>query len=242
MKGGISLTIILFITIILFASILQTSTGFGFSIMATPFLLLLFEPKEAIQINLLLSLVISLALIRKIRQDVDIGILKRFIIGSIPGLPIGIFIFLLVNTSYLKMGIGIVILTLTFILIINVRLKTSNRKDLVVGSLSGALTTGIGMPGPPLLLYFAGTATDKERLRATTLAFYLYIYAVSLLIQVAFAGTSKTVWTSSVMALPLVAIGLYVGQLLFNHINQKTFRLFTYVILLFTGFYLLLQS
>lgn len=242
MKGGITLTIILFITIILFASILQTSTGFGFSIMATPFLLLLFEPKEAIQINLLLSLVISLALIRKIRQDVDIGILKRFIIGSIPGLPIGIFIFLLVNTSYLKMGIGIVILTLTFLLIINVRLKTSNRKDLVVGSLSGALTTGIGMPGPPLLLYFAGTATDKERLRATTLAFYLYIYAVSLLIQVAFAGTSKTVWTSSVMALPLVAIGLYVGQLLFNHINQKTFRLFTYVILLFTGFYLLLQS
>ena len=210
--------------------------------MATPFLLLIFEAKEAIQINLLLSLVISLALIQKIRQDVDTEILKRFIIGSLPGLPIGILVFLLVNTSYLKMGIGIVILTLTFLLIFNFRLEKSNRRDMIVGSLSGALTTGIGMPGPPLLLYFSGTATDKERLRATTLAFYLYIYAVSLLIQVAFAGTSTTVWTSSIMALPLVAIGLYVGQLLFNHINQKTFRLFTYVILLFTGFYLLLQS
>lgn len=242
MKGGTSLTIIVFIIIILFASVLQTSTGFGFSIMATPFLLLIFEAKEAIQINLLLSLVISLALIQKIRQDVDTEILKRFIIGSLPGLPIGILVFLLVNTSYLKMGIGIVILTLTFLLIFNFRLEKSNRRDMIVGSLSGALTTGIGMPGPPLLLYFSGTATDKERLRATTLAFYLYIYAVSLLIQVAFAGTSKTVWTSSIMALPLVAIGLYVGQLLFNHINQKTFRLFTYVILLFTGFYLLLQS
>ena len=236
------MTVLLFITIILLASILQTSTGFGFSIMATPFLLLLFEANEAIQINLLLSLVISLALIRKIRKDVDIGILKRFIIGSLPGLPIGILVFLLVNTSYLKMGIGVVILTLTLLLIFNVRLEKSNRRDMAVGSLSGALTTGIGMPGPPLLLYFSGTATDKERLRATTLAFYLYIYAVSLLIQVVFAGTSKTVWTSSLMALPLVAIGLYVGQLLFNHINQKTFRLFTYVILLFTGLYLLLQS
>lgn len=236
------MTIILFITIILLASILQTSTGFGFSIMATPFLLLLFEANEAIQINLLLSLVISLALIRRIRQDVDIEILKRFIIGSLPGLPIGILVFLLVNTNHLKTGIGLVILTLTLLLIFNFRLKQSNRRDMVVGSLSGALTTGIGMPGPPLLLYFSGTATEKERLRATTLAFYLYIYAVSLFIQVAFAGTSKTVWTSSAMALPLVAIGLYVGQLLFNHINQKTFRLFTYVILLFTGIYLLLQS
>src|SRR5690625_6271974 len=55
--------IILFIVIILLASILQTSTGFGFSIMATPFLLLMFEAREAIQINLILSLVISCALI-----------------------------------------------------------------------------------------------------------------------------------------------------------------------------------
>lgn len=242
LKGGIRLTVLLFIVIILLAAILQTSTGFGFSIMATPFLLLIFEAREAIQINLLLSLVISLALIRKIRRDVDTGILKRFIIGSLPGLPIGIIVFLLVNTNHLKMGIGIVILVLTLLLIFNFRINKSKRKDFVVGSLSGALTTGIGMPGPPLLLYFSGTATEKERLRATTLAFYLYIYAVSLLIQAVFAGTSKTVWISSGMALPLVAIGLYVGQRLFNHINQKTFRVFTYVILLFTGIYLLLQS
>ncbi len=60
--------ILLFIMIILVASLLQTSTGFGFSILATPFLLLLFEPAEAIQINLILSLVISLALITKIKK------------------------------------------------------------------------------------------------------------------------------------------------------------------------------
>lgn len=236
------MTFLLFIIIILLASILQTSTGFGFSIMATPFLLLLFEAKEAIQINLLLSLVISLALIRKIRHDIDTGILKRFIIGSVPGLPIGILVFLLVNTNHLKMGIGLVILVLTLLLLFNFRIKKSHPKDFVVGGVSGALTTGIGMPGPPLLLYFSGTATEKESLRATTLAFYLYIYAVSLLIQVAFAGTSKTVWVSSATALPLVAIGLYIGQRLFNHINQKIFRLFTYAILLFTGIYLLLQA
>ena len=236
------MTILLFITIILLASILQTSTGFGFSIMATPFLLLLFEAKEAIQINLFLSLVISLALIRRIRNDIDTGILKRFVVGSLPCLPVGIFVFLLVNTSHLKMGIGILILALTFLLICNFHLRKSNRRDLIVGGISGALTTGMGMPGPPLLLYFSGTATGKESLRATTLAFYLYIYAVSLLIQLAFAGTSKTVWTSSAMALPLVAIGLYVGQHLFNHLNQKIFRLFTYVILLFTGIYLLVQA
>lgn len=39
--------------------------------MATPFLLLLFLPQDAIQINIVLSLIISIALIWKMRADVD---------------------------------------------------------------------------------------------------------------------------------------------------------------------------
>lgn len=78
--------VIAFIIIILVASVLQTSTGFGFSILATPFLLLIFEPIEAIQINLILSFIISSALIMKIRKDVDFGILRRFVVGSAVGL------------------------------------------------------------------------------------------------------------------------------------------------------------
>lgn len=233
---------VLFFVIILVASILQTSTGFGFSILATPFLLLIFEPKEAIQINLLLSLVISSALLTKILKDIDFEVLKRLIFGSVIGLPIGIMIFLLIDINKIKMTISLIILVLTIMLILKVRMKQNKKRDLIVGGLSGSLTTSIGMPGPPLLLYFSGTDTQKEKLRGTTLAFYLFIYLVSLIIQVIFAGTSKTVWVSSGIALPLVLIGLYLGQLLFKRINQNVFRIFTYVILLFTGLYLLLES
>lgn len=233
---------ILFFAIILVASILQTSTGFGFSILATPFLLLIFEPMEAIQINLLLSLVISGALITKILKDIDFEVLKRLIFGSVIGVPIGIMIFLLIDINKIKLGISLIILVLTIMLILRFRMKQNKERDLIVGGLSGSLTTSIGMPGPPLLLYFSGTDTQKEKLRGTTLAFYLFIYLVSLIIQVVFVGTSKTVWVSSGIALPLVLIGLYLGQLLFKRINQNTFRIFTYVILLFTGLYLLFES
>lgn len=235
-------SIFLFIVVILLASILQTSTGFGFSIMATPFLLLLFAPREAIQINLALSLVISSVLIMKIRHDVDTGILKRFIIGSSAGLPIGILIFLLADMTKLKLGISIVILALTILLFFQFRTHQSLRRDFIVGGISGAMTTSIGMPGPPLLLYFSGTDTKKEELRATTLAFYLFIYFVSLLIQVVFAGTTIEVWKAGGLALPVVLAGLVFGQLLFQWINQRLFQLFMYMILLFTGVYLLLES
>lgn len=234
--------IMLFFTIILVASILQTSTGFGFSILATPFLLLMFEPTEAIQINLILSLIISSALIMKIRKDIDYGVLKRFLVGSVAGLPIGMIIFLLIDINKLKLGVSIIILVLTIMLILKFRINQNKKRDLLVGGLSGSLTTSIGMPGPPLLLYFSGSDTQKEKLRGTTLAFYLFIYLVSLLIQVIFAGTNKTIWVSSLWALPLVFVGLYLGQLLFKRINQNVFRKFTYTILMFTGIYLLIES
>jgi uncharacterized membrane protein YfcA len=40
----------------------------------------------------------------------------------------------------------------------------------------------------------------------------------------------------------LVLMGLFTGQILFAKINQRFFRLFTYIILLFTGLYLLAAS
>lgn len=234
--------IFIFIVIILIASILQTSTGFGFSILATPFLLFIFEPMEAIQINIILSLVISFALITKIKDDIDYGILRRFVIGSASGLPIGIIIFLAVDLNNLIFGISLVILLLTILLILKYRIVQTNGKDIVIGGLSGVLTSSIGMPGPPLLLYFSGTDTKKEKLRGTTLAFYLFIYSMSLVIQVIFVGTNRTIWITSGFALPLVLLGLYLGQVLFKRINQRFFRIFTYLILLFTGIYLLAES
>ena len=234
--------VILFIAIILVASVLQTSTGFGFSILATPFLLLLFSVTDAIQINLVLSLVISGALIFKIRTDIDMAVLKRLMIGSVAGMPLGIAIFLWADLEGLKLAISLIILLLTLLLILSFRIKQTNRRDWLFGGLSGSLTTSIGMPGPPLLLYFSGTNTQKEKLRGTTLAFYLFIYSISLALQILFAGTNKTVWIWSGLAIPLVLAGLYVGQRLFKWIDQRTFRFVTYGILLFTGLYLLIDN
>jgi uncharacterized membrane protein YfcA len=234
--------IFIFIFIILVASILQTSTGFGFSILATPFLLLLFKPMEAIQINLILSLFISVALLTKIKEDIDYGILKRFIIGSTVGLPIGIMVFLFLDVKNLMLGIGLIILGLTLLLLLKFRITQTKGKDITIGGLSGMLTSSIGMPGPPLLLYFSGTDTEKAKLRGTTLAFYLFIYFMSLLIQVIFTGTNITIWLSSLFALPVVFIGLFLGQLLFKVINQNFFRIFTNIILLFTGIYMLIEG
>ncbi|QUG83442.1 sulfite exporter TauE/SafE family protein [Bacillus nitratireducens] len=233
---------LIFICIILVASVLQTSTGFGFSIMATPFLLMLFLPQEAIQINIILSLIISISLIWKIRMDIDFILLKRLTIGSIVGVPFGILLFISININAFKLAISILLLLLTLMLICNFKVKSTPFRDFIVGGLSGLLTTSIGMPGPPLLLYFTGTNTEKEKLRATTLAFYLFIYFISLITQILFTGTNKTILESSFYAIPIVFLGLFIGQIIFKWLNQRIFKLFTYILLSCTGIYLLVES
>src|SRR5690625_7919567 len=81
-----TLDLIVLVSIVLVASLLQTSTGYGFSIIGTPFLLLIYPAHTAIQINIILSICLSAFMIFKIRKEVDHSLLVRLIKGSILGL------------------------------------------------------------------------------------------------------------------------------------------------------------
>ncbi|WP_100401102.1 sulfite exporter TauE/SafE family protein [Bacillus sp. FJAT-44742] len=234
--------IILAAIIVLFASMLQACTGFGFSIMATPFLLLVFEPRTAIQINIILSILISIFMVPGIFEHINKGLLKKLIFSSVIGSPFGILIYLYLDVELLKLVISILILVLTILLILKFRIRRSHSKDYVSGGVSGLLTTSIGMPGPPLLLYFTGVSIDKAVLRSTTLAFYLFIYSISLGMQITFGSTSREIWIVSISLFPLMFIGMFAGRWLFKHLSQQVFQVITYIILAMTGFYLLFTS
>lgn len=233
---------IILVLIVLVASLLQTSTGYGFSIVGTPFLFLIYSAHTAIQINIILSLCLSIFMIFKIRKKVDKTLLFRLIKGSIMGLVLGLFIYLRLDVQLLKIVVGGLILVLTMLLILKLTIHQTKNRDFLTGGISGMLTTSIGVPGPPLLLYFSGIGTDKAILRSTTLAYYLFVYFVSLVMQISFGGTSKEAWISSLISVPSLFVGILLGQLLFKWISQKSFRLITYAILLFTGGYLLIAS
>src|SRR5699024_1364788 len=239
---GLIENIVILILIVLIASMLQTSTGYGFSIIGTPFLLMLYPAHMAIQMNIILSICLSAFMIFKIRNEVDKALLMRLIKGSILGLVFGIFVYLYLDIQLLKMTVGVIILILTILLIFKLTINQSRNKDFLTGGVSGVLTTSIGVPGPPLLLYFSGAGIDKTTLRSTTLAYYLFVYFASLVMQISFGGTSKETWGFSLLAIPPLFAGIVLGQFLFKWISQYIFLMITYIILIFTGIYLIITS
>lgn len=228
------------IVLVLVASTLQAGTGFGFSIMATPFLLLLFEPHDAIQLNIILSLFISVIMTYKIRSELNKESLIRLIKGSLIGIFPGMLLFIFLDVRTLKILVSILILSSTALLVAKINVKQTNTKELITGALSGLLTTSLGMPGPPLLIYFAGAKVDKSTLRSTALAYFVFIFPISLFLQFSMYSISKVVWISTLWALPFTVMGIYLGQWVFARLNQQLFEKIIYALLFFTGIYLLI--
>lgn len=230
------------IAIVLVASTLQAATGFGFAIMATPFLLLLFEAHDAIQLNIILCLLTSLLMIYKIRHEISMKILDHLIRGSLIGIIPGLLLFIFLDVRPLKILVSILILVLTGLLVTKINFKPSKAKELIVGTFSGLLTTSIGMPGPPLMIYFAGAEVDKATIRSTTLAYVVFVNFIALLLQFAMYHSSLVIWKSTLWSIPFLLLGIFLGQWIFARLNQRLLQRIIYFLLLTTGLYLFITT
>ena len=256
--------------IVFLASALQASTGFGFAIMATPFLLMIFDSRDCIQLSIFLSLFIALVLTPKLKQQIDHSLLKRLIQGSIWGAPIGIVFFAFVSLEILKAAVSVAILVIGSFLLyqwyqyyypraektkeitevdaLEIKRRQENncvkgqKSEFLVGLLSGALTTSLGMPGVPLAIYFSARNIKKEVIRSTTLAFFIVVYLFSILLQVFTVDISVDVLRLTLYLIPTAAAGIFLGNMMFQKLDQRKFQLIVNLILLYTGLHLFYKT
>lgn len=225
--------------IVLVAAFLQTSTGFGFSLISVPFLITMFVPRDAIQVSLILSLAISLVMLRSTTDEVDTALLRRWIWSALAGLPIGIVLFLVLPLLWLKLvlialvGVAMVFLTL------RLRLRRTPRRDALSGFASGALTASVGLPGPPLLVYTSSVDLEKSVIRSTTLTFYTVVYGFGIVSQLVTQGISVSVLIAAGLLLAPLLLGVGAGRIVFPFLSQRIFKWLLYAILLGTELYLL---
>ncbi len=111
-----------------------------------------------------------------------------------------------------------------------------------VGSLAGAMTTALGMPGPVLMLYLAAVGAGKDAIRATSLMFFAVAYAASLLLQLATVGVSRWVWTTAGLLVPIAAVGALLGHQLSKRVSEGVFRTVVLGLIASTGMYVLFDA
>ena len=224
------------IVIICIAAVLQSISGFGFSLLAMPLLSVFVDIQDAVVIATLCGIFTNAVHLRKDFQLVERSIARRISLSALIGMPLGVVVLSVFSATHMRAIIGAVIVVLVFLMMRNFILKTENTNvDIVLGAFSGLLATSVSTNGPPLVFLLQSKQLDPWRLRAT-LAYVFTISGCASFIVLMIAGKgSIEAFQYAMLSLPAMYLGTVVGRKARLRVTQEAFKRLMYVLLLATA-------
>ncbi|MDR9831263.1 sulfite exporter TauE/SafE family protein [Vibrio sp. FNV 38] len=215
------ITVLLAMSLIFIGAFIQTATGFGMAIVASPLLLYLspdYIPGPIIIVGLFIALINTY----KYRTQISLNSLKQSTIGLLPGTCVGAAILYFIDVAQLSVLLGSTVLIAVAASILPIKMNITPWRLMIAGFFSGFLGTSSGIGGPPMALLLQHQ--NVNQIRASLAAFFLVSSSLSLLIQIPIGYMSIK---HLLLALPLIPAG-YAGHKLaisvLNRISQKAVR------------------
>ncbi|MSP67394.1 MAG: sulfite exporter TauE/SafE family protein, partial [Alphaproteobacteria bacterium] len=227
------------------AALVQSATGFGFSILAVPVFLLALHAVEAVQINIIVTILIALSILPTIWREADKTFMRRFVVGNLPGLPAGLLIYAFASLFVIKLLVAAVILLFAG-LILHSRKRARRREtpeakrppavaDYACGFGAGVLAPSLGMPGVAVLMYFADSPLHEKTIRGTALTSVIFAYVASLVLQILVLGIDSRTLVIAAGITPFAILGGHLGMVLGRWVDKRRFQMFAVALLFATG-------
>jgi uncharacterized protein len=226
--------------VVLAASFLGGVTGFGYSLVATPLLLILGFPLPfVVTANLALACVTRIPVAVRFRSDARPGRAAGLIAGSVPGLWLGAVVLTTVDVSTIKLGAGLVVMAAAVLLWRAVNAPPPRElpgAPVAAGFAGGFLGAATSLNGlaPVLLL-----ARDKAAPRGVLadLAFYFVASnAIGLAILLAEGGLeTDALYPAFLLWLPGSLAGNWAGTVVGPRLPETAFRRLTLAIVFAAG-------
>jgi uncharacterized membrane protein YfcA len=225
---------------VLVAAFLGGVTGFGYSLVATPLLLLLGFPLPfVVTANLALALLTRISVAYRFRADLWPRRAAALIAGSVPGLWLGVEVLTRVSESTIKLGAGLVVMVAAVLL-----WRAASRPPprplpgaaLAAGFAGGFLGSAASLNGvAPVLLLAREKAAPRSFLADLALYFVVSnaIGLLILLIQGAF--DRDALWPEFVVWLPASLAGNWAGTSIGPRLPEAAFRRLTLAIVFVAG-------
>ena len=212
-------------------------TGFGFALIAAPLLLLFLDLKTVIVFNVFLGAIICLPILWQSRRYVRLGRMTPLVIGSIFGLPVGMYILAQVAAPVLKLLIAALVIIFAVLLVLGYshRFKKERLGSVIAGFISGMLVTSTGLAGPPVVLFLLNQGWEKDTFRASLAAYFLFVSLMALItLRFSEIITSALLVTVSTFV-PAILVGVYLGVKVLPHVDAVLFRRIAIAIVFLAG-------
>ena len=230
--------------VVFVASFVMGLTGFGIALVAMAFLPYLMAPADAIVLLTIYAFVFSVVVVVQLRRDVTPRALLDLSLGTLAGVPLGVWVLASLPASALNRLIGAV---LVLVVVLEFRRALPERLEgrgwaLGAGFLAGLVGGAVGTPGPPVIVYATTQGWSPRTMKANIMGFFV-LNQGAILLGYWWAGllTPPVLTLTAALALPALA-GALLGMALFGRLDPVRFRRIVFALLLVSGLVLLIRG
>lgn len=239
-------TIIFLLAIVLFATIIRSTFGFGESLIAVPLLSFFLPIATVVPLGVLISITVAGIVMVQDHQKVDFKSAGGLILYALPGIPVGLLLLLYVPTVLTKVLLGLLICIYSLYSLFNKKLSKPVQRPRrwlqICGLLSGILGGAYGLNGPPLVAYGNLRLWSAAQFRATLQAYFLPISFLTM-IGYGYQGLlTAEVGHYYLISLPAVIPAIFLGRLLNHKLAKRAFLRYIFWGLALVGIAMTVQS
>ncbi|MDP6063389.1 MAG: sulfite exporter TauE/SafE family protein [SAR202 cluster bacterium] len=218
-------------------SIIAGTAGFGMGMTASPFMLLVLDPRTVVVISNAMGIAVFTVVLYQSRRALPVKEMSVIAVVGLVGTPVGVFALSTVSTNLLRIGILVLIMFTAIAVVSNAGTIFGKSKTIgpVVGFVVGAIIAAFGIGGPLMVLYLLARGWSSQMLRAS-MSFFFLINMFTGVVGYVVTGlyTKERVVLTLIVAVP-VLIGFSLGGLLLKKLDENTFRQGVIAVILFTS-------
>ncbi|MGI9483540.1 MAG: sulfite exporter TauE/SafE family protein [Hyphomicrobiales bacterium] len=217
---------VLLAVVMIAAGFVRGYSGFGSAAVMVTALTPFYPPALIVPVAVLVEVFASTLMVRSVRGEVDWQLLKLIVAGAVIGSPLGLMTHFYLSEETVRLTIQSFVLVIAFALLAGWSLKRAPGAGglLGIGVLSGIANTAASLGGLPVALFLVASSKKPQLLRATMVAFFFFVNAITIALMV---STGVMDFTSlKLLALGAIpfALGIIAGSKHFLGASDETFR------------------
>jgi uncharacterized membrane protein YfcA len=202
--------------------------GFGTALMALGIWLYVLPPPLAVPLVLICSVIAQTSTMPSIWKTIDFRLVWPFLIGGLPGVPLGTMLIAHADPNVFKLTVGMFLLVFPVALYLQrapMALAFGGKAaDGAVGFAGGILGGLAGLSGPLPILWASIRGWNKEERRGVFQTFNWTILAASLCAQIATGFVKPEVYWLALIAFPGTVVGAWLGARTYHALSDRNFR------------------
>ncbi len=202
----------------LVAATVSGFTGFGLNLLMTPVLALLFAPVEAVPIVTAMGLVGGIRMLGSTWRWIDRREVAILAAAAALTVPLGAWVLVHAPPDVMRRAIAAMVIVCTLALLAgwHYRGPRNAATHATVGLLAGFLNAGVGIGGPPVVLYQLARAGQGGHApivaRANLVGVFFLLSVATMGALIAHGAVDKAAAARSAALLPFVLAGTWIGM------------------------------